>query len=275
MIKKFECNDCGHQFEAEERDIEKCPHCESMNFYPIGSVHRIEKWHLFASFFLCTVVGYFVSGFAFNQPDSPPISIEPIPQEQSPILVESITLSETSLSLQPNNSVSLSATVNPFDADDPSVEWRSSNEDVATVSSEGIVMAVGKGSATITCTALDSSGIGATCEVTVSSPQSDRPYKQPNIPPEVVSKLSTGELQNLINNRDSKITINKHPQVAESYHIKADDGTSYSSFQDVTNKLKYRTWKKVEVKSVSYDSRGRVNTINIHPIKSESSNVEE
>ncbi|MDO4989035.1 MAG: S8 family serine peptidase, partial [Eubacteriales bacterium] len=45
--------------------------------------------------------------------------------------------------------------------------WASSNTKVAAVSTGGKVTAVGKGSATITCTAMDGSKVKATCSVTV------------------------------------------------------------------------------------------------------------
>ena len=45
--------------------------------------------------------------------------------------------------------------------------WSSSNSKVATVDSNGVVTAIGKGKATITCTATDGSNISAKCAVTV------------------------------------------------------------------------------------------------------------
>ena len=84
-------------------------------------------------------------------------------------LVESITLSHTSLNLQlDSDPVRLTATVEPSNADNTSVEWMSSNEEVATVYSRGTVEAVGEGTAVITCMAADGSGVTATCEVTVN-----------------------------------------------------------------------------------------------------------
>jgi len=84
--------------------------------------------------------------------------------------VESITLSQTSLALQlDSDPVRLTATVVPTDADNTSVTWESSDEDVVTISSRGTVEAVGEGTATITCTALDGFGATATCTVTVTS----------------------------------------------------------------------------------------------------------
>lgn len=75
-----------------------------------------------------------------------------------------ITLSKTSLSLTKGNTETLNATVTPSNSTD-SVVWTSNNPSVATVSN-GVVTAVGTGSATITATAGSKS---ATCSITVTS----------------------------------------------------------------------------------------------------------
>jgi len=84
-------------------------------------------------------------------------------------LVTGITLSETSIRLQPDESKSLTATVLPEDADNPAVTWASSDDAVATVINNGLVVAVAKGTCTITCSATDGSGVKAECLVTVGA----------------------------------------------------------------------------------------------------------
>ena len=84
------------------------------------------------------------------------------------LLVTSITLSETYISLQPDETKRLTATVMPADADNPAVTWTSSNEAVAEVNSTGRVTANAKGTCTITCAATDGSGVKAECQVTVA-----------------------------------------------------------------------------------------------------------
>lgn len=74
-----------------------------------------------------------------------------------------ITLSEASLSLQPDEYVRLTATVEPSDAG--TVTWSSSDESVATVMN-GIVLAVAEGTAIITA---EVAGMAATCTVTVDT----------------------------------------------------------------------------------------------------------
>ena len=82
-------------------------------------------------------------------------------------LVEFIMLSETSITLQPEETMRLTATVEPADADNPEVTWTSSDDAVATVINNGLVVAVADGTCTITCSATDGSGVKAECQVTV------------------------------------------------------------------------------------------------------------
>ena len=83
------------------------------------------------------------------------------------ILVSGITLTPTTLNMSPGETSQLTATITPSDAINTNVTWTSSDEDVATVDTNGLVTAVGGGTCTITCTAADGSGVTATCEVTV------------------------------------------------------------------------------------------------------------
>lgn len=83
-----------------------------------------------------------------------------------PILVESIILSDVDLSLIEGQKVNLTATVFPEDATNKSIIWSSSDISVATVSSDGVVMAVGVGDVLVTATAADDSGISASTVIT-------------------------------------------------------------------------------------------------------------
>ena len=78
--------------------------------------------------------------------------------------VTDITLDKTELELKTGENETLTATVKPDDATDPTVSWSSSDEKIATVV-DGVVTGVAAGSATITATAGDKT---ATCAVTVS-----------------------------------------------------------------------------------------------------------
>lgn len=84
------------------------------------------------------------------------------------VKVTGITLNQTSLSLESGSTQQLAATVSPSNAANKSVLWSSSNPSVATISSTGLVTCIGAGTATITCSAADGSGVTATCSVTVT-----------------------------------------------------------------------------------------------------------
>lgn len=69
------------------------------------------------------------------------------------VSVESVTLDKTTAEMKlGGETLSLTATVNPENATDKTIVWTSDNEDVATVA-DGVVTAVGVGSAKITATA--------------------------------------------------------------------------------------------------------------------------
>ena len=82
--------------------------------------------------------------------------------------VTSITLNTEQLTMEYGTKEQLTATVAPDDADNTTVTWTSDNEEVATVDGSGLVTAVGEGTATITATANDGSGVAASCVVTVT-----------------------------------------------------------------------------------------------------------
>ncbi len=81
--------------------------------------------------------------------------------------VTEIALSETTASLWVGDTKTITATALPTTANNTSVEWSSSDENVASVSSEGVITANGEGTCIITCTAADGYGTKSTCEVTV------------------------------------------------------------------------------------------------------------
>ena len=79
-----------------------------------------------------------------------------------------ISVSDTSLSFEGIGGIKqLKATVMPDDASDKSVRWDSSNKSVCTVSSSGMVVAVGMGTSVVSVTTVDG-GYVAVCIVTVN-----------------------------------------------------------------------------------------------------------
>ena len=84
--------------------------------------------------------------------------------------VLSVTLNETSININPDMTFELVAQINPYNADNKELEWKSSDESVVTVDQNGVVTGVETGvgrEATITVTSKDS-GVSATCVVRVT-----------------------------------------------------------------------------------------------------------
>lgn len=84
------------------------------------------------------------------------------------VSVTSLKLNKDSLTLQERGSDTLTATVEPADATNQDVTWKSSDTSIATVSADGTVTAISAGTATITATAKDGSGVSASCTLTVT-----------------------------------------------------------------------------------------------------------
>ena len=82
------------------------------------------------------------------------------------VSVTGVSLAPEEVTLEVGESESLTATVAPADADNPSVSWTTSDAAVATVDDSGTVTAVSPGVATVTVTT-DDGGFTATATVTV------------------------------------------------------------------------------------------------------------
>lgn len=91
-----------------------------------------------------------------------------------------VTLNKTELSLLIGAKETLNATITPEGASDKSVTWESSDTNVATVSANGEVTALTKGTATITVTMVDGKKT-ASCVVTVTLPPTEITLNKTNL----------------------------------------------------------------------------------------------
>ena len=80
-----------------------------------------------------------------------------------------VKLNTEALTLFKGNVAKLTASVEPFGVQPDTVTWSSDNTDVATVSDNGLVTAVDKGTANITATSAKDPSVSATCVVTVKA----------------------------------------------------------------------------------------------------------
>lgn len=100
---------------------------------------------------------------------TPIVSAAPI-SVNSPVslasLTQTIVLDQSEVTIVRLQKIKLTASFAPADAS-TKAKWTTSNRRVASVSSNGLVTGVKAGTAVITCTAKDGSGVSASCTVTV------------------------------------------------------------------------------------------------------------
>ncbi|MBR4046355.1 MAG: Ig-like domain-containing protein, partial [Alistipes sp.] len=83
-----------------------------------------------------------------------------------PVEATELTLALSTADIEVGETLEIEYTILPEDADNKSITWSTSNADVATVSAEGVVTALARGSATITA---ELGTLKASCEVNVWS----------------------------------------------------------------------------------------------------------
>lgn len=88
-------------------------------------------------------------------------------EKDKSVAVTEVRLDKSATTLVEGDTEELMATVMPENATDKGIEWKSSDESVATVSQTGLVTALKEGSSAITVITNDG-GFKATCEVTVN-----------------------------------------------------------------------------------------------------------
>ena len=143
------------------------------------------------------------------------------------VKVTGITLNKTTASVVKGKTVALTATVTPTNATNKNVTWKSSNPKIAKVDEKsGVVTAVAAGTATITATAADDSGVKATCKITVTNP---------------VVKVT-------------KVTLNK----TTASVVKGKTLTLKATVTPTNATNKKVTWKSSNTKIATVDSNGKV-----------------
>lgn len=99
----------------------------------------------------------------------------------SSVDITSLKLSETNITLYIGNTKQLKVTISPSNATNKKIIWSTSNKNVATINSNGVVAAKSEGTATIKVRT--ESGVNATCNVTVKKKSSTTPTPTPTPTP--------------------------------------------------------------------------------------------
>ncbi len=135
-------------------------------------------------------------------------------KEPVPVKVQSIKLDQTAASVVEGSTVKIEATVNPSDADNKTLSWASDNSAVATVDNGGTVTGVKAGTAKITASATDGSGVSASCTVTVT---------EKAIPVEKVEFELADKTLNIGETFENKVTITPENATNKSLKFETSD----------------------------------------------------
>ena len=187
------------------------------------------------------------------------------------IAVSSVAINKESLTLEPGDSETLRATVEPDNASDVSVTWASSNDAVATVDQNGIVTAVAEGNAVISATSVSTPSVKGECQLTVKILTAKDLY----------GASHAGTEADPLTNEDA-ILVAKHKDVgqtatAKKFYIRGEvdyfqevpnsNGNVTFTFKPATNDgerfIAYRLKKGADGAAVSFDDvwKGGVATI--------------
>ena len=160
---------------------------------------------------------------------------------------EYIILDKTSAKLKKGETLTLEITVIPEEAANKNIVWTTSNSEIATVSSSGVVEAVNNGTVIITAMVEGTENVSATCEIIV-------PYT-------ITYQLNGGEnsSKNPTEYYNEKITLDN--PIREGYTFKgwytdkkySKNITSISKTAK-TNYTLYAKWEKVSVGKTSISS---------------------
>lgn len=142
-----------------------------------------------------------------------------------PAVVTKVTLDQHSLKMQKDDTLRLKPTVAPDSAKNKDVVWSSSNESVASVSSDGLVTAVGGGTSTIFCRSIESSDKYDSCVVFVDVQPTAIEFKDEEISLNVgdSTQLDVEFIPSDATNRALSWTIDKRTvaEVSDSGLVKA------------------------------------------------------
>ncbi len=133
------------------------------------------------------------------------------------ILVNRIVLNMTELTLELDEDEILQETVQPSNAYDKTVEWKSSNPAVVTVTADGKVTAMALGTAIITVTAKDGSDVTATCKVAVVARVSAETEHKPVYADSI---KVTGSTKKVAPGKKVKLKATVYPENAVNQQVK-------------------------------------------------------
>ena len=270
-LRKFECLNCRHRFEADDKEMVTCPQCQSDNI-DLARFHIPPgwwKWCLGAV--LAGAAVWLTLGIDWKKDSTPKTQEEVAAEEggeeaetgmETDVLQTSDTtvICNTGLTLPPTFAVSVKnvpqegsydvAVLDPYD-----------NTKVIARSADGRFSGV---PASEEDGKYDLAIIDASTGVLLSAPLRQVGF----IKQEMVAKMSKEELQQLIKSDDIHKGAGENkqlaPEVKISYTGQVTTAEGPKTLSEVKDMLDFGGWQQATVTSVSYDAMNRVSAVTIN-----------
>ncbi|MGN1165208.1 MAG: Ig-like domain-containing protein [Lachnospiraceae bacterium] len=153
--------------------------------------------------------------------------------------VSSVVLSEENITIGvKGRTKALKATVKPSSVSNKKVEWISSDENIATVDSNGVVTATGYGETEITATASDGSGKKAVCKVSVVKPTAEK--RDVYVSPEYIKSVMDGDQEEskdyVVLDTSTAVDTYNEGHIPGSYHcsVRLIETSTYAAYANNT-----------------------------------------
>ena len=276
--KRFECRQCHHRFEADDKGVVVCPKCQSDN---VDYAHfhvpaKVWKWGVAA--LIVVVAGCLLSQVRMCD-GSGSANVEEgdsliVAGDSDTIAIAAIEVKD--LPVPPHVDIKGGKPTFKDDGYAFSVTIKHAPQEqfyVAVLDCDDHRKVIAKADDDLTFTGVPASDNGqydfgvfdaATDALLGYSTRSGFIRQE-----KVASKMSIAELQKLIDSDDPSLKgRGANPQISPDYELhvvglNAEDSTKPASLTDVLRKLKFEEWSAVEVTDMKYDEKNRVSVITI------------
>ncbi len=163
------------------------------------------------------------------------------------VSVTGVSLNKSSISLKIGETDTLTATVSPSNATNKNVSWKSSDNSVATVEN-GLVTAIGEGTATVTVTT-DDGNKTASCTVTVTKPEELNPEAKATVTLSNVTGRAGDKVSVIVSlDTDEEINTLGFSDISYNEDVLTFDGfTQYEEIDEMSTLGSYDENKKIVV----------------------------
>lgn len=163
--------------------------------------------------------------------------------------VNSIKLSKNAATIEKGKTLKLSASVSPENALKTNTVWTSSNDSIVKVDTRGTLMAKKTGTATVTCTAADGSGINSICKITVVQ--------------NVLTITSKTKQLVLFEDETSKVSVSVLPLDATNKAVKWSSSDPYVASVDNSGTIVAKNAGETTITATTVDGGGKKATLKV------------